>query len=246
MEEKELLPRLRELAERCRARSVPTAAMFLTPREQAEAMAASLPVRPAFFGGYEQAERRCAVFLPDYLTPETMDPSLFLRAIHASAPFSSLTHRDFLGSIMALGIGRECVGDIVVRGEDCWFFVTPGIASHVLDSLIKVGRGGVSVEEIGFEQVPSFEEQLEPRSFTVQSLRLDAVLAGAFRISRSTCQELLDAGEVNLNHLPCLDRDAPVEPGDLLSLRHHGRARVLTADGRSKKGRIFVTVGIFK
>ena len=57
-------------------------------REQAEAMAASLPVRPVFFGGYEQAERRCAVFLPDYLTPETMDPSLFLRAIHASAPFS--------------------------------------------------------------------------------------------------------------------------------------------------------------
>lgn len=248
MSDDQLLPRLRDLAGRCANKNIPCATFFLTPAEQAEAIeyGRSLPVRPSFFGGYPEAERRLACFLPDYLTEETFDPSQFITAVHASAPFSSLSHRDFLGSLMGLGIERQCVGDIIVKDPDCWFFLTCAIASHVLDSMVKVGRGGVSLEEISLDEVPSFQTDMQEISFTVQSLRIDAILSGVFRISRSSCQELFPRGDVTLNFLPCMDKDAAVEPGDIISVRHKGKARILSADGRSKKGRTFVTAGIYR
>ena len=65
-------------------------------------------------------------------------------------------------------------------------------------------------------------------------------------LSRSSVQDLVMRGDVTLTYFPCLDKDAPVQEGDMISLRHHGKARVLSADGKSKKGRTFVTAGIFK
>lgn len=249
MDENSLFPRLKDLAARCQNRDIPAGTFFLTPKEQAEGLdfcRANLGLIPHFYGGYEGAERKVAFFLPDYIDPETFDLSPYVKAVHAKAPFSSLSHRDFLGSIMALGIERECVGDIIIKEQDCWFFLTSAIAPHIIDNLIKVGRGGVSLEEIPLEAVPVFEPEMEEQTFTVASLRADAVVAGAFRVSRSSCQELFARGDISVNYFPCMDKDMSISEGDMISLRHHGKAKVLSADGRSRKGRIFVTVGIYK
>ena len=111
--------------------------------------------------------------------------------------------------------------------------------------MVKVGRDGVSVSEVDLFSLPAFEKELKEVTFTVQSLRIDAVASGIFRLSRSSCQDLFIRGDVSLNHFPCLDKDASVSEGDIISLRHYGKAKILSADGRSRKGRIFVTAGIY-
>lgn len=248
METTELFPRLRDLHKRCINKNIITNTFFLTPREQMEARdfcRRELGTDPFFFGGYPEAERRMAFFLPDWADPDTFDPSPYLKAIEARTPFAAPSHRDFLGSLMGMGIERECVGDILVRGEQAWFFLTPAIAPHVLDSMVHVGRDGVSLSEIDFEALPHFEAELKEVTFTVQSLRIDAVVSGIWKTSRSSVQDLVLRGDVTLNYFPCLDKDAPVQTGDMISLRHHGKAKILSADGKSKKGRTFVTAGVF-
>lgn len=248
METTELFPRLRDLHKRCINKNIITNTFFLTPREQMEARdfcRRELGTYPFFFGGYPKAERRMAFFLPDWADPDTFDPSPYLKAIEARTPFAAPSHRDFLGSLMGMGIERECVGDILVRGEQAWFFLTPAIAPHVLDSMVHVGRDGVSLSEIDFEALPHFEAELKEVTFTVQSLRIDAVVSGIWKTSRSSVQDLVLRGDVTLNYFPCLDKDASVQTGDMISLRHHGKAKILSADGKSKKGRTFVTAGVF-
>ena len=248
METTELFPRLRDLHKRCINKNIITNTFFLTPREQMEARdfcRRELGTDPFFFGGYPEAERRMAFFLPDWADPDTFDPSPYLKAIEARTPFAAPSHRDFLGSLMGMGIERECVGDILVRGEQAWFFLTPAIAPHVLDSMVHVGRDGVSLSEIDFEALPHFEAELKEVTFTVQSLRIDAVVSGIWKTSRSSVQDLVLRGDVTLNYFPCLDKDAAVQTGDMISLRHHGKAKILSADGKSKKGRTFVTAGVF-
>ena len=248
METTELFPRLRDLHKRCINKNIITNTFFLTPREQMEARdfcRRELGTDPFFFGGYPEAERRMAFFLPDWADPDTFDPSPYLKAIEARTPFAVPSHRDFLGSLMGMGIERECVGDILVRGEQAWFFLTPAIAPHVLDSMVHVGRDGVSLSEIDFEALPHFEAELKEVTFTVQSLRIDAVVSGIWKTSRSSVQDLVLRGDVTLNYFPCLDKDTSVQTGDMISLRHHGKAKILSADGKSKKGRTFVTAGVF-
>lgn len=248
METTELFPHLRDLHKRCINKNIITNTFFLTPREQMEARdfcRRELGTDPFFFGGYPEAERRMAFFLPDWADPDTFDPSPYLKAIEARTPFAAPSHRDFLGSLMGMGIERECVGDILVRGEQAWFFLTPAIAPHVLDSMVHVGRDGVSLSEIECEALPHFEAELKEVTFTVQSLRIDAVVSGIWKTSRSSVQDLVLRGDVTLNYFPCLDKDASVQTGDMISLRHHGKAKILSADGKSKKGRTFVTAGVF-
>ena len=248
MENTELFPRLRDLHKRCINKNIITNTFFLTPREQMEARdfcRRELGAEPFFFGGYPEAERRMAFFLPDWADPDTFDPSPYLKAIEARTPFASPSHRDFLGSLMGMGIERECVGDILVKGDRAWFFLTPAIAPHVLDSMIHVGRDGVSLSEIDFEALPHFEAELKEVTFTVQSLRIDAIVSGIWKTSRSSVQDLVLRGDVTLNYFPCMDKDASVQEGDMISLRHHGKAKILSADGKSKKGRTFVTAGVF-
>jgi len=84
------------------------------------------------------------------------------------------------------------------------------------------------------------ERRVKVRTFTVQSMRLDAVAAGLFGLSRTTAAALIHAGAASLNHLPCLHTDAPIREGDVISIRGHGKATVAELSGQSRKGRTFL------
>ena len=110
-----------------------------------------------------------------------------------------------------------------------------------LAELDRAGRYTVRGEEIALADVPEEETKTETLSFTVQSLRLDAVTAGLFRISRTSAAELIRLGSVSLNYVPCLHTDAAIRDGDVISVRGKGKGTVTDTGGRSRKDRIFVT-----
>ena len=242
METNDFIRRAEDLAARCERTSSVTATAFLTPAEHAELHNAPSLRGAAVVcsGGGTDCERVCAFFLPYYLTAEEFDPSEHISAVHFRSFFGEPGHRDYLGALLALGVRREWVGDIRIRGAEAWVFCLPSVAK-TLAELDRAGRYTVRGEEIALADVPEEETKTETVSFTVQSLRLDAVTAGLFRISRTSAAELLRLGSVSLNYVPCLQTDAAVHDGDVLSVRGKGKGTVTGTGGRSRKDRIFVT-----
>ena len=111
----------------------------------------------------------------------------------------------------------------------------------LLLDLDRVGRFTVKAAQCPLEEVPEEEIRRETLTFTVQSMRLDAVTGGIFRISRSSAAELIRLGAVSLNYAVCEKSDAPVREGDVISVRGKGKGSVTQMGGRSKKDRVFVT-----
>jgi len=246
----ELIRRAEDLAERCGRTGTVTLSGFLTPAEVYALEAWGRAGRDCtllLHGGYAGAERQVAFFLPDWMEPESFDPGEYLCAVRLTAHFGEPGHRDYLGAALGLGIGREWLGDILIDGSTAYLFCLPSVKQHILLNLDKVGRCGVTAKEISLSEVPAQERKMRESVFSVKSLRLDAVCAGMFSLSRTAAAEAIGQGLVTLNYAVCQKPDAPIRDGDILSLRGKGKGEILDAGGKeSRKGRLFVKVGIYQ
>ena len=239
-----LLARVWDKYEQTERRNIPSATVFLSPRERqlAQAMLNAAGVRSgyAFDGGYEAAERKILRFLPDWAEGEQGELA-FLRA-DFHGPDSALTHRDILGSLMGLGVARERVGDILVGEHSADIVASPSLRDFFLREWAQAGRVRLTVAEIGREDLTVPVLQVKSIRDTVSSLRLDAVLSSAFSMSRGKAAELIAAGRVSLDHVPCVKGDKPVPEGSILSVRGLGRAKLTAVGGLTKKGRTGITI----
>ena len=124
-------------------------------------------------------------------------------------------------------------------------FCLPTVEPLLLEELKKVGRVSVTPSPCALEAVPAPLVQVKALSFTVKSLRLDAVAGAMFGLSRTAAAEQIRLGLVSLNYLPCERTDAPVKEGDVISLRGRGKGCLAEVGGRSKKDRLFVTAQVY-
>lgn len=236
--------RINDLAERCGRNAAVTSTVFLTPAEQYELGTMAFPgmeIRTVLYGGIEDAERKIAIFLPYYEDEETFSCSDYIRVLKVVSGFGEPSHKDYLGAVLGLGIERDRIGDIIITGSTAYVFCVPSVASLILNELEKVGRCGVKVEETSPETVPRQEKTAKKMTFTVKSLRLDAVAGNLFGISRTQAAELIRLGAVNLNYKLCEKADAPVEEGAVISVRGKGKGRITEIGGKSRKDRLFVS-----
>lgn len=247
MELEELVKRCDDLARRCERSCTVTSTGFLSPGEQYYISKHFHPYdsKMIFRGGAEDSERRAAFFLPDYMDEDSFDEAEYIRAIKLTAHFGEPGHRDYMGAILGMGVGREWVGDICVSGSEAVIYCLPSVLRH-LESIDKVGRCGVTAAQISLDAVPKREKQVRQESFSVMSLRLDAVAAAMFHMSRTECAKQINAGNVNLNYFQCLKADASVQPGDVISVKGCGKGTVTGTGGTSRKGRMFVYAEIYK
>ena len=154
--------------------------------------------------------------------------------------FKNLSHRDFLGAILNLGIKRECIGDIYVFEKEAYFFVTPEVKEFVRLNLTKVGNIGVNIMEVTFDKVKVPELKFEEVKFSVQSLRLDSVISGIFNESREKMNLKIREGIVLLNYLVCENTSEDIKEGDIISIRGYGKAVVYEIGGLTRRGKTFV------
>ena len=241
-EERLLLSRVWDKREQCRLRNIPTATAFLSPQEQAAAtrLLNALGDREgyALWGGYEGAERRRLLFLPDWMAEPDDSAVAALRAVCRSG--ASLTHRDFLGSLMALGLTREKIGDILVESGGCQVLVDPLSLDFLTQSWDSAGRERLTVTPLPLEELTVPQAAVKEVRDTVSSLRLDAVLSAMLHVSRGTAAELIEAGRVEINHLPVEKPHAPVYEQDVFTVRGKGRFRLTALPGKSKKDRSII------
>ena len=240
MEEK----RLRELALRASHACAPTYTRFLEPPMEIACRAAAnfAGCEVAFEGGWEGAERRVAGFYSGD-NGELSFPIRRLR-IDWNARYGSPGHRDILGALMGLGVGRETLGDIALLKEGALLFVHEDIADDVAANLESCGRVKVRVSPCGEEVAPP-----EPEGTliyrTVPSERLDAVLSAAYDLSRQKAQEMIRAELVKVDHAVETRADAHLEAGSLVSARGLGRFRVQEVAGLTRKGRVGLRLFVY-
>ena len=243
-EERLLLSRVWDKREQCRLRSIPAATAFLSPQEQAAAtrLLNALGQREgyAFWGGYEGAERQRLLFLPDWMAEPDDSTIAALRAVCRSG--ATLTHRDFLGSLMALGLTREKIGDILVESGGCQVLVDPSSLDFLVQSWDSAGREKLTVTPLPLEELAVPEAAVRD---TVSSLRLDNVLASAFSLSRGRAAEAVEKGAVQVNYTVCQKPDKPVSAGDVITCRGLGKCVLDAVGSPTKKGRLPVTIRRF-
>lgn len=196
------------------------------------------------FGGYDGAERKMLVYLPDYLEESELrsedSPVICLRATFYEGDDPS--HRDFLGALMGAGIARETVGDICVGKGSCDFFVTAEIAPYILQNFTSAGRTKLHLEQIPLSQVQVPEPETKQLRDTVASLRLDSILSSGFRIGRSAAAQYITSGRAAIDGLPCEKPDKTVPEGSKISVRGLGKIKLTAINGQTKKGRISVVI----
>ena len=226
-------------------RDIPASTCFLSPREleMTRFLFGDVPGLHTF-GGYEDAERKMLVYLPEYLEEASLleedSPVVCLRATYYEA--DTLSHRDFLGALMGAGIARETVGDICVGSGSCDFFVTAEIAPYIAQNFLSAGRTKLSVQQIPLTEVSVPEPEIKEIRDTLASLRLDSVISSGFRIGRSLAVQYVTAGKAAIDGLPCEKPDKPIPEGCKVSVRGLGKIKLAAVGGQTKKGRISVTI----
>lgn len=192
------------------------------------------------FGGYELAERQIAVFRPEAPVFYADYPVKCLKITPLNAKFAEdLNHRDYLGTVLNLGIDRACLGDILVEEDAAYLFCLERMADFIRDNLIRIRHTSVYVEQVEAENF-HYEPKYKEVSGTVASVRLDKLLALAFNASRSSLTGLIEGGKVFVNGKLVTSNGYEPKEGDLISVRGMGRFRFRETGGQSKKGREYV------
>ncbi len=235
--EAELLPaRVRDCVSGCERSQVPRFLGFLNETEVSVAINTlkSLgAVKYEFFGGYDGAERLMLGIFPEWCeTPQfPIEPLSF-----CFRKQDSLAHRDFLGALMALGISRESVGDILIEDGRAVVFLARDILGFVESQMDKIGRVGVTITK-GFSPPLPNASRLESFTVTVASNRLDCVVGALAGVSRGGAADMLEAKTVFLNAV-CVEKPTrAVCSGDKISIRGKGRFQIESIEEKTKKGR---------
>lgn len=245
MEEAYLLAHMEDLARKAQKIGV-ACSRFLSPAEAAAVSRSFERRRDISFsldGGYEGAERKIAVFVqPDWGSYQREDAITALRLRYRTQ--DSLSHRDILGAFMALGMERSVIGDIHASNPGFLVCIASS-APFILTQLTQAGRVGIKLTVLPLDELAAEPEEQCIQRDTVASLRLDAVLAACFRISRSEAAMAIERGLVQCNHELQTQGTRLVQEGDVLSLRGKGRVTISEIGSSSRKGRIWISFASF-
>lgn len=190
------------------------------------------------YGGYEGAERQ-VLFLKG--NEEDINFSDYISCIHIGPAIKrhsdELTHRDFLGSILGLGIERSTIGDILIIEQEAYCFCLDKISEYIVNTLYKVKHTNVICKKTSID-ASDFKPTFEEIRGTITSNRLDAIISVALKTSRSKITNLISSGRIFINGREVFSNSYSVKEGDIVSIRGHGKFIFKGEEGQTKKGRI--------
>lgn len=244
-DEQLLKNRIYDLAERADSAGTYTCTGFLSPMEQEiwHAVKKDLPVGSFLYGGTEAAIRKMAVFGSEELFGYAWEPCVkVLRISPRNERFASeCTHRDYLGSLMSLGIDRRVTGDIIVHGKEAWIFVLDSAADFIAENLTNVRRNDVLCEEVSGD-VPDLSPRFEDISANIASERLDLIIGAAAGVKREDAKKLLGSERIFVNERLVSSSGHRLKEGDVIVIRGFGKFIYDGVKGTSRKGRLYAAL----
>lgn len=238
--------RINDLAQRAQARGCHTYSEFLTLSEQDDVSKMKFDAELSFFGGFDGAERRIACFRGEGCVYDETPPVVCVKVAPVAQKFADdLTHRDFLGSLMGLGIRREVLGDIILHENRGYVFCLDSVAEHICAEMKKVRHTDVKCAVV--DEPPTDAVALPEITRTVvQSERLDAIVAAVFKLSRGASQELIELERVFVNGKPVTSATYTPKQGQIISVRGSGRFIYEGVGGETRKGRLGIQVRVYR
>ncbi|MDO4432500.1 MAG: YlmH/Sll1252 family protein [Aerococcaceae bacterium] len=219
-------------------RYAPMLTPFLTPREAqivTQLTGRYEDIQVAFHGLFPEAERQRALFYPSYMEAELADFQLTLIEVKFALKFAELTHQRILGTVLSTGLERNRIGDIVTDGTRWQFVVDEKVASFLQQQVTKVASHGVQLEITDVDNLIVSSQVWQTETVVSSALRLDAVLAKVYAMSRQNSKERIQAGHVKVNFVEVLQPDFELGMSDLVSVRKYGRFIVQEMEGMTKK-----------
>lgn len=243
--ENDSLKRFEELKARAESRDIRVCSDFLDMNLQSLLLS---HIKNGFtlYGGYEGAERNIAVFGSEQnIGYAACPPVVCVKISPLSQKFSEeLTHRDYLGSLMALGLKRETLGDIVTDGADAYVFCLDTAARFIVDNLIQVRKTSVSCEIT--ESLPQLKSETPTqKEINIASERLDVIIGAVYNLSRSASALLFKAQKVYVNARLVESTSFIPKEGDKISVRGYGRFVFNGILRETRKGRLYASVDVF-
>lgn len=246
----QLKKRFLELGEKSYQQNLYTFTGFLGLGEQEVFLQTAQAMKHVPFtmwGGNEECERRMVRFgSEEELGYEERFPICCIGIRPLLEKFAdNLSHRDFLGALMNLGIDRSTLGDIYIKGKTGYLFCTETISDFIVENLDKVKHTNVACEIL--EKLPDIavREAVEEEHLTA-SERIDGVIAKLYNISRNQSIELFRARKIYVNGRLNENNSCRLKPGDAVSVRGYGK---FTYDGISqetRRGKYRIRVRIFR
>ncbi|MDX8364988.1 RNA-binding protein [Cytobacillus sp. IB215665] len=222
---------------------------FLDPREQEitkSIVGENQDVHVELFGGAEWTERKRALIYPDYYVPSDDDFKLAVFELGYPEKFVTIEHPQMLGSLMGLGMRRAKFGDVIIQDRIVQFVVAEEVENYIQVNLQSVGKSKVSVKRINLSSIVNRKELWRENVTTASSLRLDIMIATIFSISRQRAQQLIKNGLVRMNWKTIEQTSFECKEGDIISVRGVGRGKLLSIEGKTKKEKWRIVVGIQK
>lgn len=213
---------------------------FLSPSQLAfcRILLGSLKIEFISDGGYDEAQRQILLFGEGAFFRDDEGP---IAALNLKCPLP-VGHRDVLGSVLGLGVRREKVGDILIGEDSHVLLVHRDILPYLTVNLEKIGNTSVHISEIPLSSIAPPEQKFDSISISVASLRLDAVLAAAFHLSREEAQQQIRRGMAQINYRVSDSPSKIIEAGSIVSLRGFGKFQLSVIVGETRKGKIRIEI----
>ena len=244
-DDKQLVAQLNDGIELCLTRQKPYFMPFMSERKQAVLFSELKKAyfdNYLFFGGYGNSERKMLCLFFD----EPCEDCFPISAVEFSfRKCDKLTHRDFLGALMSLGIERETVGDILVEDGRAVVFVKTELSDYIMSQISKVGRVGVKVDDADLSKLPQ-GRGFEEKTYIVSSLRLDNIVAAVCRLSREKTRTVIMADSVCVNFEETKNVSLNLKEDDVFTIRGKGKFVLKSILGTTGKGRIRISVIHYK
>ena len=193
------------------------------------------------FPSYENCERKVFILYPQY---SEIDVNEFISGIRITnkSIFKKLSHKDYLGALMSLGIERSKTGDIYVYDDYGDIVIHSDITDYIIYNLDKIGHNKIQAEKISLSRVSFKEQEHEILNIISSSMRVDNIVKHLTKPSREKASIIIRSGNVKLNHV--LEEKASTElmEGDLLSISRTGRFKIYKIYGRTKSGRLKIQI----
>ncbi len=220
---------------------------FLDPHEQMiveRLIGKNQGVKVSFDGGFENAEMKRAVIYPDIFEIENEDYEIAVLSVRYPGKFVKVSHRDVLGALMNLGLKRELYGDIIVKEDYAYFACDKKMADYLMQNLTMVGRGSVKVDLV--KERLTRTQDYKKVQISIASFRLDLILAEAYHLSRSEVSKYIQGNFVKVNYKEVVQTNYLCHNMDIISLRRHGRLKLVDLNKMNRKGKHVVEVWFYK